>query len=95
MGLGGITRDSIADLASLVHDDDNNGTISTTNNDSVNNRTSASLHRASSDYLSSSSFTLETTKDKLLPSGDGYDFIEQEEQRCVLNDDELMQQQDL
>ena len=69
MGLGGITRDSIADLASLVSNDDD---VLPSNNHV------ASLDRASSDYCSYTTSSMVS---------DAKDEFEEEERRCVLNDD--------
>lgn len=70
MGLGGITRDSIADLASLVPNDDD---VLPSNNNV------ASLDRASSDYCSYTS--------SMVSDGVKGGYFEEEERRCVLNDD--------
>ena len=72
MGLGGITRDSIADLASLVSNDDD-----VLHSDNSNNV--ASLDRASSDYCSYTS--------SMVSDGVKGGYFEEEERRCVLNDD--------
>lgn len=78
MGLGGITRDSIADLASLVHDDDD---TTVTNTNDAHLRRTASLVRSGRP----SSFTSENK----VASAEGDFFTEEEgeERRCVLNDD--------
>lgn len=83
MGLGGITRDSIADLASLIHDDDDSSNSPATSYAAPKLEEYQQLRASSYSYVPSSSFDAPLSS---VEDGDGTSTIG-EENEAKLNDD--------
>ncbi|KAL7511716.1 hypothetical protein ACHAXN_008686 [Cyclotella atomus] len=83
MGLGGITRDSIADLASLIHDDDDSSNSPATSYAAPKLEECQQLRASSYSYVPSSSFDAPLSS---VEDGDGTSTIG-EENEAKLNDD--------
>jgi len=88
MGLGGITRDSIADLASLVHDDD---IASNTNKAVTHDNSREQFHQASFELSHRRSFNGESKEIQVEELNDAFMEVTMTEQACVLNDDGVAQ----